>query len=202
MNRQDFVILKFERYQALFYTLKKPKNFHAIVMKKLITHRRVKMRKGLLLMFAAVFVFVAGCSTTQEVKPEPVEPVAVVAEEPSVRGDSDNDTNLKTVYFGFDKSNLTDDALKTLKENVAYLTSNPKLKVVLEGHTDNRGTTEYNLSLGQRRADKVKKYYIKLGIAENRITTTSYGREKPVDADNNESAWAKNRRAETKTLMQ
>jgi peptidoglycan-associated lipoprotein len=170
-----------------------------MAMKKLITHRRVKMKKSLLLMFATVFVFVAGCAT-QDIQPESAEPVAVT-EEPSVRGDSDNDANLKTVYFDFDKSDLTDDALKTLKENVAYLTGNPKLQVVLEGHTDNRGTTEYNLSLGQRRASKVRQHYIRLGIAKNRITTISYGREKPVDADNNESAWAKNRRAETKTLV-
>jgi peptidoglycan-associated lipoprotein len=171
-----------------------------MVMKKLITHRRVKMKKSLLLMFAAVFVFVAGCAT-QDVQPESADPVAVAAEESSVRGDSDNDANLKTVYFDFDKSDLTEDTLKTLKENVAYLTSNPNLQVVLEGHTDNRGTTEYNLSLGQRRANKVRQHYIRLGIAKNRITATSYGREKPVDPDNNESAWAKNRRAETKTLV-
>ena len=90
--------------------------------------------------------------------------------------------------------------METLKEIAAYLTSNSDIKGVLEGHTDGRGTTEYNLSLGQRRALKVKEYYTQLGVAANRIATTSYGREKPVDLVDNESAWAKNRRAETKPL--
>ena len=95
---------------------------------------------------------------------------------------------------------MTSDSFEVLKENAAYLSKKSSLKIVVEGHTDNRGTGEYNLSLGQRRALKVKDYYVKFGIATNRIATISYGSEKPVIDENNEVAWAKNRRAETKTL--
>lgn len=159
------------------------------------------MKKGLLLMFVGVFVFVAGCKT-QDVESSSsaaaTETIAVPTSEPSIKGDSDVSMDLKTVHFDFDKSNLTSAALETLKENAKYLKDNSELKVTIEGHTDNRGTSEYNLSLGQRRATKVKEYYVKLGVAGDRIETTSYGREKPIDTDNNESAWSKNRRAETK----
>ncbi|MDR1940988.1 MAG: peptidoglycan-associated lipoprotein Pal [Endomicrobium sp.] len=122
------------------------------------------------------------------------------ADEPSLRGDFDRDLNLKTIYFDFDKSDLMPDALDTLKENAAYLINNPAINVVVEGHCDDRGTIEYNLSLGQRRAVKVKEYYTQLGVAANRVATISYGEEKPVDPRNNDSAWAKNRRAETKVM--
>ena len=73
---------------------------------------------------------------------------------------------------------------------------------MVEGHCDDRRTVEYNLSLGQRRAVKVKEYYTQLGIVSNRIATISYGEEKPVDTRSNESAWSKNRRAETKAMVQ
>ncbi|MDR1259858.1 MAG: peptidoglycan-associated lipoprotein Pal [Endomicrobium sp.] len=109
--------------------------------------------------------------------------------------------SLKVIYFGFDKSDLTTSSLKILKENVDYLTDNSNIKIILEGHTDDRGTTEYNLSLGQRRALKVKEYYVQLGIEPSRITAISYGKEKPVDLGNNELAWARNRRVETKSLI-
>jgi peptidoglycan-associated lipoprotein len=122
------------------------------------------------------------------------------ADEPSLRGDFDRDLNLKTIYFDYDKSDLLPDALDTLKENAAYLINNPSINVVVEGHCDERGTIEYNLSLGQRRAVKVKEYYTQLGVAANRIATISYGEEKAVDPGNNERAWAKNRRAETKVM--
>jgi peptidoglycan-associated lipoprotein len=117
-----------------------------------------------------------------------------------VRGESEVDGNLKIVYFDFDKSDLTSDSLEILKENADYLSKKADLKVVVEGDTDNRGTTEYNLSLGQRRALKVKDYYVQFGIVPDRIATISYGSENPVIDENNETAWSKNRRSETKVL--
>ncbi|GHT45679.1 peptidoglycan-associated lipoprotein [Endomicrobiia bacterium] len=156
------------------------------------------MKKGLLLMFVGVFVFVAGCKTQDVESPDSAAEAIAPTSEPSAKGDSDVSTNLKTVYFDFDKSDLTSDALETLKENAKRLKDNSELTVIIEGHTDNRGTAEYNLSLGQRRATKVKEYYVQLGVAGDRIKTISYGREKPADTDNNESAWSRNRRAETK----
>ncbi|MDR1926282.1 MAG: peptidoglycan-associated lipoprotein Pal [Endomicrobium sp.] len=163
------------------------------------------MKKFLLLLLAGVFIFVSCGCRKQNIKYNNQNDGMVVAsvafsDEPSVRGKVCEDNHLKTIYFDFDKSDLTNNIRDTLKENAAYLTSNSGLKIELEGHTDNRGTTEYNLALGQRRALKVKEYYIQLGVAANRIATISYGKEKPVDLNDNEVAWAKNRRAETKVL--
>jgi peptidoglycan-associated lipoprotein len=95
---------------------------------------------------------------------------------------------------------LEQEALDALKENASYLLNNADINVIVEGHCDERGTVEYNLSLGQKRAVKVKEYYVQLGVKANRVATISYGEEKPVDPRNNESAWAKNRRAETKII--
>jgi peptidoglycan-associated lipoprotein len=160
-----------------------------------------KMKKMIMLGLAGLFVFAVGCKR-QDIKPDSIESIETVnfSDEPSLRDDSAIDSNLKVVYFEFDKSDLTSDSFEVLKENAAYLSKKSSLKIVVEGHTDNRGTSEYNLSLGQRRALKVKDYYVKFGIAPNRIATISYGREKPVIDENNEIAWAKNRRTETKTL--
>jgi peptidoglycan-associated lipoprotein len=162
------------------------------------------MKKILLsVVLVAAFIFAASCKK-QDIKPDSTDSagITIFADEPSIRDNySDRDTNLKSIYFDFDKNDLTKDSVETLKENADYLKSNSDINVVLEGHTDERGTTEYNLSLGQRRALKVKEYYTQLGVAANRIATISYGREKPVDFRKNESGWAKNRRAETKPLV-
>lgn len=158
-------------------------------------------------MLLGVLVFAAGCKK-KDISgggATPGSDIAITpdfADEPSLRGDLDRDINLKTIYFEFDRSELGQDALNTLKENAAYLINNPDVKIVVEGHCDDRGTVEYNLSLGQRRAVKVKEYYTQLGIVSNRIATISYGEEKPVDTRSNESAWSKNRRAETKAMVQ
>jgi peptidoglycan-associated lipoprotein len=154
-----------------------------------------------------LFIFVVGCKK-QDVKkdvpivgstPDAIETIDFT-DEPSVRDKSEIDGNLKIVYFDFDKSDLAADSLEVLKENADYLSKNTDLKVIVGGNTDNRGTSEYNLSLGQRRALKVKDYYVQFGIEPNRIATISYGSENPVIDENNEVAWAKNRRAETKAI--
>ncbi|MDR2425843.1 MAG: peptidoglycan-associated lipoprotein Pal [Endomicrobium sp.] len=165
------------------------------------------MKKGLVLIMLAVLIFASGCKK-KDINDDSMMPEADAmiipdfADEPSIRGDLDKDINLKTIYFEFDKSELTPDALNSLKENAAYLINNLGVKIVIEGHCDDRGTVEYNLSLGQRRAVKVKEYYTQLGVASNRIATISYGEEKPLDTRSNESAWAKNRRAESKIMVQ
>ncbi|MDR1474817.1 MAG: OmpA family protein [Endomicrobium sp.] len=161
------------------------------------------MKKVVILCFIGLFVCSFGCKR-QDIKKENINNGEIetihFSDEPSVRGDSEVNSNLKIVYFDFDKSDLNEESLESLKRNAAYLSKNLSLKVVVEGHTDNRGTSGYNLSLGQRRALKVKDYYIKFGISPNRIATISYGSEKPVIDENNDIAWSKNRRAETKTL--
>jgi peptidoglycan-associated lipoprotein len=122
-------------------------------------------------------------------------------DEPSIRMNYKKGAILKTIYFDFDKSDLTIESLRILKENAYFLRNNTNINIVIDGHTDNRGTIEYNLSLGQRRALKVKEYCVQLGISPNRIATISYGKENPIDKNNNESAWAKNRRAEIRELL-
>lgn len=165
-----------------------------------------------LLFLIALALGVSACAKKQIVAPEPeqtaVEQEAQITvedikftDEPSVRDAVvEQKTALETVYFNLDSSSLDDAGMNTLKNNEEYLKANPNINVVVEGHCDERGTTEYNLALGQRRALKVKEYYVQLGIAPNRIATISYGEEMPAVKMNNESAWAKNRRAETKIL--
>ena len=106
------------------------------------------------------------------------------------------DPELRTVHFGFNTSDLTDEARGTLAGNADYMSKNKDARIQIEGHCDNRGSTEYNLALGERRALSVKQYMIKLGVDPNRMEIISYGAERPVDMANTEEAWAKNRRAE------
>jgi len=104
--------------------------------------------------------------------------------------------NLKNIYFGFDSSELSATSKQVLKENADYLAKVAGSKVVLEGHCDERGTDEYNLALGERRARSAFEYLRSLGVSRDRMSTVSYGEAKPAEAANNEGAWSKNRRVE------
>ncbi|MFP4037629.1 MAG: peptidoglycan-associated lipoprotein Pal [Desulfobacteraceae bacterium] len=104
----------------------------------------------------------------------------------------------ENIYFDFDKSEIKPEAQATLKEKAGWLKQNPEYSVRIEGHCDERGTNEYNLALGERRANAAKKYLISLGVSEDRVRTISYGEERPADPRHNEEAWAKNRRDEFK----
>jgi peptidoglycan-associated lipoprotein len=103
--------------------------------------------------------------------------------------------NGSVVFFDFDSSVLNQDAIKKLNTDAAILKTNPGIKIQIEGHCDERGTVEYNLALGQKRADSVMKYFTLMGIDKERISTISYGKERPADPAHNQEAWAKNRRA-------
>jgi peptidoglycan-associated lipoprotein len=102
------------------------------------------------------------------------------------------------VFFGFDEYTIKPRARGTLERQAAWLRRNANTTITVEGHCDERGTREYNLGLGQRRADAVKKYLVALGIAENRIATISYGKERPVALGSNDEAWTQNRRGVTR----
>lgn len=102
------------------------------------------------------------------------------------------------IYFAFDNYTLTEEARLVLKEKADWLYNNPAYSVKIEGHCDERGTNEYNLALGERRARVAKDYLVTSGIAEDRISTISYGEERPADSLHNEESWAKNRRDEFK----
>ena len=101
---------------------------------------------------------------------------------------------LKEVYFDFDKYDLRPDARNTLQANAEWLKNNPAVLADIEGHCDERGTTEYNLALGAKRAQAAKDYLVNLGIPASRLSTTSYGKEAPACREHNEECWQKNRR--------
>lgn len=102
-----------------------------------------------------------------------------------------------TVYFGYDSSALTADTEGTLMRQAAFLNANPALTVTIEGHCDERGTREYNLALGERRATAARDFLLAQGVDSARIRTISYGKERPAVAGSNDGAWSKNRRAAT-----
>ncbi len=105
------------------------------------------------------------------------------------------DQNVKDAYFDLDKSDLREDARAALTKDAEFLRSYPQAKVSIEGHCDERGSTEYNLGLGQRRAEAAKNYLISLGIPADRMETTSWGKERPFCTEHDESCWQQNRRA-------
>ncbi|RMF47475.1 MAG: peptidoglycan-associated lipoprotein Pal, partial [Deltaproteobacteria bacterium] len=107
---------------------------------------------------------------------------------------------LQRIHFDFDQFTLSPEARDILAANAALLNANPGLKVRIEGHCDERGSDEYNLALGERRAVAARDYLVSLGVAADRLSTISYGEEMPLDAGHDEAAWAKNRRAEFKAV--
>ena len=127
----------------------------------------------------------------------PTQPIASapIATEPSVE-ELNRRKVLETVYFDYDKSDLLDGTRETLQSNAEWLKANPARTVRIEGHCDERGTIEYNLALGQRRAASVKTYLVGLGIDPARLETVSFGKERPADPGHDEAAHSKNRRAE------
>ena len=104
---------------------------------------------------------------------------------------------LGTIYFDFDKSIIRPEDGQLLEKNAQWIKKTPYAEVLVEGHCDERGTKEYNIALGEKRAESVKKYYTALGIDNAKIEVLSWGEERPQDSGHNETAWAKNRRAET-----
>jgi peptidoglycan-associated lipoprotein len=165
---------------------------------------------ALLLLSAAVLVVLSGCGSKPPATPPPPPPVQVdttpvtpppppPAEEPKP---TLQESQFQTVYFDFDKYNLRADAKAALDADFALLQEFPDAIVKIEGHCDERGTVEYNLSLGEKRAKAVMDYLVGKGVAAARLSSISYGKERPVDPGHNETAWAKNRRAEFKVISQ
>jgi len=103
---------------------------------------------------------------------------------------------LENIYFNFDSSTLSDAARQSLVKNFEVLKQNPQLRIRVEGSCDERGSAEYNLALGERRAQAAVRYLSTLGVQAGRLSTISYGKEKPADSGHDENAWAKNRRDE------
>jgi len=151
----------------------------------------------------ALLLVVTGTACSKKQVKQEAPPAAAVPEESDLNAKefvepSNIDPALakifKDIYFDFDRFNLKPEAKKTLDGIAEWLKSNSSYRVLIEGHCDERGTNEYNLALGERRANSAKSYLIGLGIAEKRISTISYGEEKPQCTEHNEGCWSKNRR--------
>jgi len=127
--------------------------------------------------------------------PAPPPPAVEAARPPAPPKDFADTANLQDIHFDFDKSNIRADAARILEANAAWLRSNGNMLVLVEGHCDERGTNEYNLVLGERRARATINYLIGQGIAQDRLSMVSYGEERPLCTEHNEACWAKNRRA-------
>ena len=151
--------------------------------------------------FIVVVFFLASCSsmnvTEEKVYSGDVKTVKASSTKSSiVNYDSMAVFANATVYFEFDKSNLTSKSIQTLKSAVNALNENSSIMITLSGHADERGTREYNLALGQRRAEAVSDYFVLNGISPDRITVRSYGEERPVEFGEDEKSYSKNRRVE------
>jgi peptidoglycan-associated lipoprotein len=114
---------------------------------------------------------------------------------PGIEGEVLESKMLKDIHFDFDRYDIRPGDAEVLKENGSLLEKFPNVKIQIEGHCDERGTEEYNLALGERRANSARNYFVTLGISPDRISTISYGEERPLDPGHNEDAWSKNRRA-------
>ena len=132
---------------------------------------------------------------TEQVTPPPLEEVTKPAPAPVVKEEKPEEIVLEDVFFDFDKYDIKDQYKKVLANDAEVLLKHNDLKVVIEGHCDERGTNEYNLALGEKRAKAVMDFLIAYGVSPSNITIISYGEERPFDPGHNEAAWAKNRRA-------
>jgi peptidoglycan-associated lipoprotein len=167
--------------------------------------RRRKMQKKLWLMIALLLVilglmFTVGCQKKAVSQAKAPAPAAAPAPAPAPKAapvapaPSGWNITQNNIYYEFDKSTLTPMAQDTLMRHAAWLRENADVTVTIEGHADERGTNEYNLALGDRRADSAKAFLVDLGIASSRLTTISYGEERPLCMQQSEECWAKNRR--------
>jgi len=128
------------------------------------------------------------------VAPTPAEKLASAAEA-GVAVTEEKPSQFDDVRFDFDKSEVREDGRKTSQAVAAYMKKNPKATLLIEGHCDERGTAEYNMALGERRATAVMTYLVSLGVPKGALSTVSFGKEKPLDPGHDDGAWAKNRRA-------
>ena len=160
------------------------------------------MRKFLIAMSAVAAL--AACASRGEPTPTPTEtpPPQTTAPRGPVPG-SVEDFRVSVgdrVFFGYDRFDLTPEARQVLERQAAWLRQYPNVRLLVAGNCDERGTREYNLALGARRAAASRDYLVSLGIAANRVETVSYGKERPLDARANEEAWSVNRNAHSQIV--
>jgi peptidoglycan-associated lipoprotein len=172
-------------------------------MRRMVANRTVAKRTTLMIGLCALAVALSACPSKHK-KGGPGEDGAGGLGEESLTGSSlsraqkglgpEEDGILKDIHFGYDSAEIESGERDRLAQNVEWLRSNTRAKIELEGHCDSRGTIEYNLGLGSKRAKSVKDYYVGQGIAADRLSTISYGKELPLCQDESEACWARNRR--------
>lgn len=152
-----------------------------------------------LVLVIAALVLTVGCSSKKKVEDQQAITNQNIDSSPlgfdAQGSDSGKIAGLVTVHFEYDKSTLSTQAKKDLEGNASWMKSNAKATIQIEGHCDERGTIEYNLALGERRAQAVKSYLVGLGVPADRMSVISYGEEKPLVSGSGEEAFSKNRRA-------
>jgi len=161
-----------------------------------------RIKEVIITIAIAALVIMQGCSHT---KKETAAAPDTAAQQVVTPEAEDTDVMaegkiLNTIYFNFDKADLDPSSIIVLKKIGDWLSKNPEKKIRIEGHCDERGTDEYNIALGERRALAAKNYLSTMGVSMQNVTTLSFGEEKPAETGHNESAWAKNRRAEFKIV--
>jgi peptidoglycan-associated lipoprotein len=175
---------------------------------KAITPRRVVCYLGLLIL-ASALVLVSGCGKKPEPQtdpdldtspvvqpiPQPVAPEAPAEPVLDYTAMQPAEYGIEDVFFGFDRYDLDDSALATLTRNARIMREHSDVVILIEGHCDERGTVEYNLALGEKRAKAVRDHLVQLGIPATRLRVTSYGESRPFALGSTEQAWAQNRRA-------
>lgn len=153
------------------------------------------MRVKTLLAVFASFLLLAGCESTSEGSGSASGSGAQSANAASGAGGAGSRISNNDVLFDTDKSDLRPQARATIESWAGWMRGNPSSTVTIEGHADERGTREYNLALGDRRAQAAKNYLVALGVSPNRVRTISYGKERPAADGHSEQAWAQNRRS-------
>ncbi len=173
---------------------------------------RVVKKTSLIAACLTALIVVAGCSS-QEPKPQPQQAPAAVEEKSQPSGavttpmaqpvvtvnpltDPNNILSKRSVYYDFDSSLVSDEYKPLVTAHAQYLVANRDAKITIQGNCDERGSREYNVALGQRRADGVKQMLLLLGVAENQIDTVSFGEEKPRATGHDEASWSQNRRSD------
>ncbi len=158
-----------------------------------------KFSTGLKFAAVAAAIVLAGCTSKPKTAAE-TPPAGAETTQSSIVPGSAEDLRVNvgdTVHFDYDRSDLHDTDKSTLQRQAAWLQKYPQVRVTIQGNADERGTREYNLALGARRANAVREYLVSLGVSSTRLDTISYGKEHPVCTESTEDCWAQNRRAVT-----
>ncbi len=168
------------------------------------------MRNHLLTLTSAVLLSTSVACAQKSAEPD-IRPAATAAGASSASADASKATtteqamaqvaaNLARIHFEYDSDRLTADSMKALSDNARILAAHRDIRVEIQGHCDARGTTEYNLALGQRRAESVVSYLVRSAVPQTQVRSVSFGKEKPRNARDSEEAWAQNRRVEFRVL--